>query len=500
MKRGEILYNALSGINENKIADAYEYRDNRKKEIFHNVLKGAGIAAIFCSFIVLSFLLLNLNGPRITEDPFTASSGNAENTCEITADASSDSGESTEEPNVETVSLKNCPDDTFYSMSTKESYEKYGIISLKGNNFDRMFDGVYIYGLYFTENVNINSKTLGKYEYPNGGEWSAACTDPLCSHKAGSGCPFYNCNFDPVYYEGKIYFTTVGGSLCVYDKNTNKSTSLIGGCYNCVFNKYDGNLYFIYSEENDDFDNVRVFTKIQPDSKTVELGRLEEVYVPNSAVYQDRYAIDYKAELTDSGGKINVIYHDLNTKEVKTITEFECPGAVIFHATQTYTLYKDKLLMETRYYTSVRQVTYFDETDGVYKENTVYEDGRTDVWLIDLKTGEKRFICSPDDGYLADSNSVYCTFSSKCVMWNETRLKESDPFTVHILFPYTDKEEVYDISDIVKKETGDTLPLDTCTVSTSNSAVVLRRVIDNKMTNTYEIDLESKKVYKYDLK
>ena len=411
MKRGEILYNALSGINENKIADAYEYRDNRKKEIFHNVLKGAGIAAIFCSFIVLSFLLLNLNGPRITEDPFTASSGNAENTCEITVDASSDSGESTEEPTVKPVTtdtssdssettaatsikpltLENCPDDSFYSMTTKEAYEKYGILG-PSIMFDWMFDGTYTYGLYFAENGNFNSATLGKREYPNGGEWTAACTDPLCSHKAGSGCPFYDCGFEPVYYEGNIYFTTKGGSLCVYDKSTNKSTSLIKGCYNSLLYKYDGSLYFIYSEEDVDFNNKRVFSKILPDSKIVELGRLEDVYIAENAVYSDRYAIDYKSELTDNGGKVSVLSNDLKTKEVKTITEIECPGAVMCDVTQTHTIYGDKLFLETRYYMTNHHGTYLD-ANGVYKEYDSYDDNRTDVWLVDLKTGEKRFIC-----------------------------------------------------------------------------------------------------------
>lgn len=69
MKRKEILYDALSGISEDKAADAYEYADAKKKNtVLRNILYGAGIAAIFCSFIVLSFVLLKISGPKNVPD------------------------------------------------------------------------------------------------------------------------------------------------------------------------------------------------------------------------------------------------------------------------------------------------------------------------------------------------------------------------------------------------------------------------------------------------
>ncbi len=77
MKRKEILYEALNGISEGKAADAYEYTNyNRKKVVFQNVLKGAGIATIICSFIVASFILQAVSGPKpVPDDTNTAAAG-----------------------------------------------------------------------------------------------------------------------------------------------------------------------------------------------------------------------------------------------------------------------------------------------------------------------------------------------------------------------------------------------------------------------------------------
>lgn len=77
MKRKEILYDALSGISEDKAADAYEYTNyNRKKVVFQNVLKGAGIAAIICSFIVASFILQAVSGSKpVPDDKKNAAAG-----------------------------------------------------------------------------------------------------------------------------------------------------------------------------------------------------------------------------------------------------------------------------------------------------------------------------------------------------------------------------------------------------------------------------------------
>ena len=376
--------------------------------------------------------------------------------------------------------------ETTNELNGAEAYEKYGLLSFTmDNNYDRIFDGTYIYGLYLTDNNDLKSRTLGKYEYPDGGEWTPVCTDPLCSHKTGSGCPFLNSTVNLVCYEGKLYFLTDNGTLCVYDKTTNKSTSLKNGCYNCRFYKYDGELYFVFSEENDDFDNTRVFTKILPDSKVDEIGRLDEVYDYNNAVYKDKYAVDYKSKLNDGGGTISVLIRDLKSKEIKTVAEIDCPGAVNIDAVQTYNIYSNKLLLKTQYY-MIKHIT---------NDRTGYDDLRNDAWLIDLSTGEKRLICSPD--VHTYKTYAYCLYSCKCVMWYDPRLNGSDPLILHVLFPYTGEEKEYDISDAVLKETGETIPLDNGIFSISGSAVVLSHVVNDRSQNTYKFDLESGRVYKY---
>lgn len=70
MKRKEILYNAISGISEGKVADAYEYSNKKEKNTtLMRALKIAGVAAVFCSFIVLSLVLLKISGPNVKNDP-----------------------------------------------------------------------------------------------------------------------------------------------------------------------------------------------------------------------------------------------------------------------------------------------------------------------------------------------------------------------------------------------------------------------------------------------
>ena len=104
MKRKEILYEALNGISEGKAADAYEYTNyNRKKVVFQNVLRGAGIAAIICSFIVASFILQALSGPKpVPDDTNTAAVGSeiiteAETEKETEAESATEAAESAEE-------------------------------------------------------------------------------------------------------------------------------------------------------------------------------------------------------------------------------------------------------------------------------------------------------------------------------------------------------------------------------------------------------------------
>lgn len=62
------MYNAISGISEGKVADAYEYGNIKKNTTLMRALKIAGIAAVFCSFIALSLVLLRISGLKAPAD------------------------------------------------------------------------------------------------------------------------------------------------------------------------------------------------------------------------------------------------------------------------------------------------------------------------------------------------------------------------------------------------------------------------------------------------
>ena len=69
----------MSGISENSAADAYEYADTKKKNTaLRKILYGAGIAAIFCSFIALSFVLLKISGPKNVPDEINNAAAGSE--------------------------------------------------------------------------------------------------------------------------------------------------------------------------------------------------------------------------------------------------------------------------------------------------------------------------------------------------------------------------------------------------------------------------------------
>ena len=76
-------------------------------------------------------------------------------------------------------------------------------------------------------------------------------------------------------------------------------------------------------------------------------------------------------------------------------------------------------------------------------------------------------------------------------MWHEPRQNESDPLILHVLFPNTGEEMTYDLSKAVYDATGDTIPLDLYILDMANSAVRLRKTINDRSHVIYEIDLEN---------
>lgn len=84
MKKNEMIYRAIGGISEEKAADAYLYTSEKQKNYrLRTVFSGVGIAAIVCSFFVLSFVLLKVSGPKT--DP--AATGAEESTVETMLEA-----------------------------------------------------------------------------------------------------------------------------------------------------------------------------------------------------------------------------------------------------------------------------------------------------------------------------------------------------------------------------------------------------------------------------
>ncbi len=74
MKKNEMIYRAIGGISEEKAADAYLYTSEKQKNYrLRAVFSGVGIAAIVCSFFVLSFVLLKVSGPKT--DPASSGEG-----------------------------------------------------------------------------------------------------------------------------------------------------------------------------------------------------------------------------------------------------------------------------------------------------------------------------------------------------------------------------------------------------------------------------------------
>ena len=423
------------------------------------------------------------------EDPFLTETENGGSTGEVTGEVTE---ETTENTGGSFYSERNIryPDADFYTLSTSEAYEKYGILSTSNTtNQEYSFDGKYKYVFYSVQTLDgRNITTLDKFEYPFGKMFSPVCTDPLCMHNI-STCPFSVCaggHGDAVCFGDKIFIAArYGGGFYMYDKYKNKTELLIPRTYAPLIYRHDGELYLTYNEENKDLDTNKVFVKISEDGEVTELGRLSDFSSQHVVPYKDRYAIDYEPVLYDGGYTLNIISRDLQTKDVKKIAEYDCAGAVEYDYTETYAIYGSKLLI------------YFCYNLKHYPE----QDKRQVGMLIDLETGESRVLCTPD--YYTYKQSYVCfMFSSKCIVWFEPKPKKDDPMIVHIYFPYEDKEDVYDFSELVKEATGDDLPRYCSLIILTNGALSIMREpkdFNDSDPRIYDVDLASGRVYKYDV-
>ena len=460
--KSDDLYKAMGNIDDKIIKDAEAYQaEKREHPHLRAVFYGIGVAALICSFFVLSFVLLKVSGPRT--DPATSGE------------------ESTVQTETETKQETETGADTdgtpFYAFNAEQTYEKYGIVSFIFDvNMDNFFDGrKYIYAGNFS---GEDTTSIHRFEYPDTSTLEFACTDPLCTHN-DSSCPFYGANpLAFACYEGKMYFVTSYNEVRCYDPETNKCVKLFGRCQrnNAIFLKYDGNLYLHYNEYQNKTDvnespATKKFVMITPDGKVTELGQLDwsSLYSDFGLIYKDKYYVDYKRE----DGRIRVLLRNIKTGETDTAAVIECSRireTDIYCISMSYMLYGDQLLVRLNY------------------------GEKTDIWLIDLKTGEKRLVCTPDSKTY--TTKAWCLFSQRCCMWHEPRQSESDPLILHVLFPKTGEEITYDLSKMVYDATGDKIPLDLYIFDMANSAVRLRKTIGEWARVIYEIDLENGNVRK----
>ena len=393
------------------------------------------------------------------------------------------------EETAETVTKPEGPDDDFYTLTDKQSYDKYGWIFPSLANCDNYTDGTTVYFLTNVGSEEEPSYTIGRTAFPLGSDKTITpvCTNPLCKHTAGSGCPFSGWNFPVVaIFADHLYYATIDGKICVYEFYNNIKTELIEGCLVPRFYKDEDNLYLQYNAFNEESLQIeKVYVKITPDGKLTELGRRAEEEQQVDFLYKDRYVILDEYLPDEKKAVINL--YDLSTAETKTLCEFEYENLSTYEYLKTNMKYKDKLLIETKYY---------KKGSGNKASFALY--------TVDLNTGEKELICTPDyETYKTDN--VQCLFSRKCILWYDPRESEDDPFIVQIYFPDSGERETYNLSEMAAKA-GCVIPLNDYMSSMKTGAVTLQRFISAPdgsfldVENTFVLDLTSEKLFKYEYK
>jgi hypothetical protein len=388
-----------------------------------------------------------------------------------------------------------CPDDDFYGLSVSEAVEKYGMLApMMSTCPEDTFDGKYTYFISGRDVDGEYEMTLYRHEFPNGNVSSPVCTDPLCTHTEKSGCPLAGLKGATVMlYGDKIFFTRNDFSVYsvyMYDIKTNKTKLLVEDVSNAHLFRTGDTLYLYYNTiiwKNRfewDIDATKIIAKISGDGTVTELKRLKDYHSQNMTVYDERYVITYENVISDNGGKVVLYSLDILTDEETVAAEFECPGAVKINGVSFNMFFGSKLLLHFNYHTHI--------------PNTDPDDDRSAVWLTDVMTKEKWLICTPDHYTYKQTVNYMC--SKKCILWQSPRFTESEPLIIHIYFPYDDKEVTHNISDMIKAATGEEeIPLGTCYIGSSNSALWFININETPVRKTYEVDLENGNVYKYDV-
>ena len=388
------------------------------------------------------------------------------------------------------------PLEDFYSMTVAESRDKYGYLRLQGTDLND--DGKYNYWditvKVMTDSGEKEVKTLGKCEHLR--EWAKpACTDPLCTHEHGSACPFanYENSSKMACYCGKLYFWTSGGDLYVYTAETNKSEILKREFHVYNFFRYDGSLYFIINEEDENFKAVRVAYKVTEDGELIRLFEYDGMEYSVDMIYNDRYVITrgYNIRNREDGHRIYEVMPEIlmyDSQTGKTVTAFErMVPELENYANGVYGLfpimiYGDILLAWNDY----QMPGYEDLKYSVIKE---------ELWLVDLTTFEKKLVSYKINNTYAGS---FFLFSEKMILVNDPISDEESHRVIRLIDPYNGTEKVYDLTEAAKKN-GQKLPSNNHTyLSRVEKGVAIFRGEPDENHRVQTIlmcDLESGKIY-----
>lgn len=320
----------------------------------------------------------------------------------------------------------------FYNMSMEDSYDQYGIFTFLAFAIDNWYDnGKYFAIRYVSEDGSQSPyapMTLKYRDYPDGDTWNPVCSDPLCTHTGAAGCPLAKCQnpFGFVCMEGRVFFVGSDDTLYLFNSADNSCTALHTKLYDYKLYEQDHAVYAIYQIEDEDF-NVRFAAlKATPDGAVTELGSVGELFaIKDSPVYADRYLLDAGFE----AAAVRLYRRDLKSEEVKTVLELDYsePSNLEPSSADVLAVYGDRALFRVMYRT---------------------EREHEDIWLVDLLTGDKRLLTSKI------GTVQNWLFSDRCVIWTGARADADEPFTVHVLFPKTNEEREYELSELAAAEGG----------------------------------------------
>ena len=465
---------------------------------------GCKITALLPIIILTAIMSALLPSCKTLSDPFLTTYG-------ISFDATG-----SEEANAVTTAVStensstgndegdNNPDKDFYSLTMAESVEKYGLFTFSPRAL-LPCDGKY---MYLQGEVTVQSgdgttsvKTLCRSDYPGGGHFGPVCTDPLCTHSSAGSCPFahFDSMFNLACYGGKLYFVSRDGGLYVYTPGTNSTKMLSDNCHSFEFVRCEDRFYIINHEEQEDFSTVAVLYGISKDAKMTEIGRFDDLYTQTHLVCDGRLIVDCGIEETEETQTATVLLRDPDTGGNSAVFEevFQKPENGSWSETRINprSIYGDKLLV------------YIDNTENDPEGIVSF---KAEVWLIDLKSGEKQLLtCSSN----SSNASLICHSSEKMICTVDERKDENDDLVIRLLDPYTGKETAYDLSEMAAS-VGKTIALDACLNTLDRFTARLRttykipysfingdgeivNIFKRKTFDTLLFDLESGRVFAY---